>query len=172
MAGQAPGSGVIACGTALRRALAIGLAASGIGRSAMTSLTAELAASSLASPRDTVAEMALTREKLFTLRAWVAVRLDLTWLCTELTIELRRAALAGVSGRPATWFLKTMITLSVTLRDSARACAAVSSARALWARGAWVAACAVADKATSRTGVVIATLRNKPVCLMCLFPHN
>ena len=126
----------------------------------------------MASPGDTVAEMALTSEKLFTLRAWVAVRLDLTWLCTELTAELRRAALAGVSGRPATWFLKTMITLSVTLRDSARACAAVSSARALWAPGAWVAACAVADKATSRTGVVIATLRNKPVCLMCLFPHN
>ena len=108
----------------------MGLAATGIGRSGMTSLTAELAASSLASPCDTVAEMALTREKLFTLRASSGGQAGPDLAPPSSPSSRAAPTLLGVSGRPVTWFLKTMITLSVTLRDSARACAAVSSAPA------------------------------------------
>ena len=71
-----------------------------------------------------------------------------------------------MSARPANWFLNTTITLSVTLVDSAAACAEVSGgwtaagavARAVvWACAA--AGSATADMAANVTGVAIAAPR-------------
>ena len=45
----------------------------------------------------------------------------MTPLWDDLTAEERAAELAGVSARPANWFLKTTITLSVTFLDHAAA---------------------------------------------------
>jgi hypothetical protein len=76
-----------------------------------------------------------------------------------------------VSGAFATWSFSTTMTLSVTSRDSARACAAVKAA---WLFGACcprvVCAWAVAVSPRSKTGtLVIATLRSKRGCRISLF---
>ena len=108
------------------------LAWSGIGRSGTTSLTAGLPARYLASPGETVAETALTSEKVFTLAAWVWLSCAMTPLWVDLTSAARTVVSLGVSATPAIWFLNTTITLSVTFVDNAAACAAV--------RGGWTAA--------------------------------
>ena len=165
---QAPGSGLRPLPFAAVCAMVTGesLPWSGIGRSGTTSLTEGLPASYLASPGETVAETALIRENDFTLAAWVWPSCFMTALWVELTSADRTVALLGVSAVPANWFLNTTITLSVTLVDSAAACAEVSggcTATGAAARAAvWVpatAGSATADMATNVTGVAIAAPR-------------
>ena len=91
----------------------------------MTSLTAGLAANPRLARRDGRGDGVDQGEPLYVG--------GVGWRSCYMTRALRRAhisrphvALPGVSAGPANWFLKTMITLSVTLGDSARACAEVS----------------------------------------------
>src|SRR5215472_12952531 len=131
-AGHAPGSGgtpaadVFGLNLAFDHGINLGLKAgvemvgaegsTGIGRSRVTSATAGLPAKRRASPGETVAATALTSEMLLTSRARVAASSASTPRWADLTSALRRAELAGVSGRCLNCFLSTMITLSVTLR--------------------------------------------------------
>ncbi len=136
---QAPGSGVTPL-SGLAGLAGLGIDSddrSGMGRSLMTLATAGLDARRFASPAETVAATALTSEMLWMLVACVACRSEITAACAALTAAARRAELAVVSGRLLNWLRISMITLSVTLRDSAVAFAGVSGRQplgALWAR--------------------------------------
>src|ERR1700722_1113126 len=100
-AGHAPGSGLIpAAGASDVVGLNGADEATGIGRSVTTLATAGFVVSRFASPAETVAATAFTREMDLIFRDPVAARSVTTLFCSAATSVPRRAELAGVSGRP------------------------------------------------------------------------